>query len=101
MSAAPIVPDTVFTIWQATVGVTLVVFVPLAVYLLHATWRAARSIEAYADDARVAAEGIARNTSAIPALDATIATATEILGAATDVRGKLETAAGALASRVR
>ena len=44
-------------------------------------------------------QGIARNTAQIPALDATIATATEVLAAAGAVAGKLDTVATVLEQR--
>ena len=72
-------PDAVYTIWWAGLIVTLVVFVPLAVYLLHRTWRAARSIQRYAAETLQAAGGIARNTANIAALDATIGVAGDML----------------------
>ena len=93
------VPQAVYTIWAIGLVVTLLVFVPLAVYLLHRAWRAAMSIRRYAAEALVAAQGIARNTAQIPALDATIATATEVLGAAGAVAGKLDTVATVLEQR--
>ena len=96
-----IFPPAVYTIWRITLAVTLVVFVPLAVYLLHRTWRAARPIQRYAADTLVAAGGIAGNTQHIPALDATIATAGELLQAAGAVELKLDTSARVLAARVR
>ena len=40
-------PDAVYAIWWGGLIVTLVVFVPLAVYSLHRTWRSARSIQRY------------------------------------------------------
>ena len=92
-------PPAVYTIWWIGLILTLVVFVPLAVYLLHNTWRAARSIQFYAREALTAAGGIAGNTKHIPALDATISTAGEILGAAGDVEKKLGTIATVLAQR--
>ena len=61
------VPTAVFTIWWIGLLLTLLVFVPLAVYLLHRTWRAARSIERYAAEALQAAAGIVENTRAITA----------------------------------
>jgi len=94
-------PPVVFTIWKVTLAVTLLFFVPLAVYLLHSTWRAARSIQIYARDTLIAAAGIAANTKNIPALDATIATATEILAAAEGVEKKLGTIADVMAQRAR
>ena len=92
-------PPAVYTIWRLTLAVTLIVFVPLSVYLLHRTWRAARSIQWCAADTLVAARGIAGNTQHIPALDATIATAGELLQAAGAVERKLDAAASALAAR--
>jgi hypothetical protein len=37
-----VIPDAVYTIWWIGLILTLVVFVPLAVYSLHRTWRSAR-----------------------------------------------------------
>lgn len=98
-SADPLFPPAVFVLWWIGLIVTLVVFVPLAVYLLHNTWRAARSIQIYAREALVAAAGIAGNTQHIPALDQTIAGAGEVLGAAVSVDKKLGTIATVLAQR--
>lgn len=100
MSAGPaIIPDAVYTIWWIGLIVTLVVFVPLAVYSLHRTWRSARSIQRYAAEALQAAAGIARNTGNISALDATITVATDVLGAAGAVERKLNTVATVLEER--
>lgn len=93
------IPDAVFTIWWAGLILTLVVFVPLAVYLLHRTWRAARSIQRYADDALAAAAGIAGNTPNVAALDSTITVAGEMLETAGAVVEKLDTMATVLAER--
>lgn len=93
------VPDVVWTIWAVGLGVTLFVFVPLAVVLLHRLWRTARSIELYAREALTAAEGIAANTGRIGVLDRTIGTATEILAAAGAIEQTLGTAVGLLAGR--
>jgi hypothetical protein len=92
-------PDTVFTLWLVTVLVALVVFVPLSVYMLASLLRATRSIQRYAADAVAPAQAIAAHTAAIPALDATIAVATEVLAAAEGVAGKLGTIATVLESR--
>ena len=92
-------PPAVYTIWWITLIVTLVLFVPLAVYYLHRTWAAARSIQRYAADALVAARGIAGNTQHIAALDATAATAGEMLQAAGAVEKKLDIVATVLAQR--
>ena len=95
------VPPAVYAIWWAGLIVTLVVFVPLAVYLLHRTWRSARSIQRYAAETLRAAGGIARNTANITALDATIAGAGDILVAAGAVERKLDTVAAVLEERSR
>jgi hypothetical protein len=102
MSTGPIViPDAVSTIWWIGLIVTLVVFVPLAVYSLHRTWRAARSIQRYAAETLQAAAGIARNTANVRALDTTIEVATDMLGAAGAVERKLDTVASVLEQRCR
>ncbi|MEJ7811308.1 MAG: hypothetical protein WKG32_12930 [Gemmatimonadaceae bacterium] len=94
-----LMPDAVYTIWWIGLLLTLLVFVPLAVYLLHRTWLAARSIQWYAADALTAAAGIAGNTQHIPALDATIAVGGSMLGVAGQVAAKLDAAATVLAER--
>ena len=94
-------PPAVFTLWKIGLVLTFVVFIPLAVYLLHATFRAARSIERYAHDTLEAAGGIATHTAAIPALDDTIAVATYILEATEAVEAKLATIADVLGQRAR
>ncbi len=90
---------TVELIWAAGLAVTLLVFVPLSVALLHRLWRAARAIQLYARDALTAAAGIAGNTALIPALDTTIATAVDILTTASAIEQKLNGATAALARR--
>lgn len=92
-------PPALYTIWAIGLGLTLLVFVPLAVYLLHSTWRGARSIQLYAAEALAAAGGIAKHTANIPALDSTISVATEVLSAAVEVDKKLDTVANVMASR--
>ena len=95
------VPHAVYAIWWAGLVVTLVVFVPLAVYLLHRTWRSARSIQRYAAETLQAAGGIARNTAKIAALDATITVAGDMLVAAGAVERKLDTVGTVLEERSR
>jgi hypothetical protein len=96
-----VIPAAVYMIWWIGLIVTLLVFVPLAVYSLHRTWRSARSIQRYAAEALQAAAGIERNTRNVRALDDTIATATDILGAAGAVERKLDTVASVLEQRSR
>lgn len=99
MSGGSMFPPVVYTLWLATVVLALVVFVPLAVYSLSTLLRAAWSIRRYARDAVAPAQAIAASTSALPALDGTIAVATEILAAAEGVAEKLDTIAGVLEAR--
>jgi hypothetical protein len=66
-------------IWAITLAVVTVVIVPLAVYFLHRTLRAARSIEGYTRESLAAGVGIATNTGAIAALDDTIRAASSLL----------------------
>ena len=73
------VPDIVYWIWGLTLVIAVVVILPIAVYLLHRTWKAARSIELYFGEMRDAGVGIAGNTGNIKALDDTIAVATQII----------------------
>ena len=94
-----VMPNAVYVIWWIGLIVTLVIFVPLAVYVLHRTWRATRSIQWYAAEALTAAAGIAGNTQHIPALDTTIAVAGQMLGVAGGIVNKLDTAATVLAER--
>ena len=95
----PLMPHAVYVVWWIGLGVTLVVFVPLSVYLLHRTWVAARSINRYAAEALTAAAGIAGNTKYIPALDSTIAVGSAMVGVGGQIAAKLDTAATVLAQR--
>ncbi|GAC1415196.1 MAG: hypothetical protein NVSMB53_13630 [Gemmatimonadaceae bacterium] len=101
MTDAVLFPPGVFTIWWTGVILALVVFAPLSVYLLNRTWVAARSIRRYSAEALTAAAGIVGNTKAISALDDTIGVATQILGTAGGVAGKLDTIANVLEQRAR
>lgn len=90
---------TVNTIWAVGLALTLLVFVPLSVVLLHRLWRAARSIQLYARDALAAAGGIAGHTAQIGALDQTIQTATVLLSGASAIEQKLNGATALLTRR--
>ena len=93
------IPEAVYAIWWIGLVLTLVVFVPLAVYSLHRTWRSARSIQRYAAEALEAAAGIARNTATIKALDATIGVGTDMLNVAGAIVVELDTVARVLEQR--
>ena len=97
----PAMPDTVFTVWTIGLVVTLVVWVPVAVYSLHRVWRAAQSIERYAAATLTAAAGIVEHTTAIAALSDTIGVATDMVTTAGAVEQKLGAIAGLLASRAK
>ena len=99
MNEAGMFPPLIYTLWTIGLIVTLAVFVPLAVYLLHRTWLAARSIQRYAADALTAAAGIAGNTQHVPALDTTIAVASDMLAGAAQVVAKLDTIATVVEDR--
>jgi len=94
-------PPEVYTIWTVGLVVTLLVWVPIAVYSLHRTWRAAQSIRKYAAEALQAAAGIVDNTRPIAALGTTIEVATDMVAATADVEKKLDAIANLLASRVK
>lgn len=100
-SEPPLFPPLIFTLWWIGLLVTLLVLVPLAVYLLHGLWRTARSIQNYAAESLTAAGGITNHTQHIAALDSTTQVATEILGVAEAVAQKLDTIATVLAARTR
>ena len=95
-----IMPNAVFTIWWTGLLITLLLFVPLSVHLLHRTLLAAISIRRYAAETLTAAAGIATNTSAIPALNDTITVGGAMIGVADQIAAKLDTAATVLGQRV-
>lgn len=89
--------ELVIALWWTTLALAVLVVVPLAVYLLHRTWRAARLIERYTAETLAAAAGVAEHTAAVPALDRTVEAAgtlgerTERLVAAADRLGEILT----------
>lgn len=97
----PLMSPQVWTIWAVGLVVTLVVWVPVAVYSLHRTWRAAQSIRKYAAETLQAAAGIVHNTASISALSATIGVATDMVATAGAVEKKLGVVADLLASRAK
>lgn len=97
----PPMPAVVNTIWTVGLAVTLAVWVPIAVYSLHRTWRAAQSIRRYAYESLEAAKGIVHNTASISALTATIGVATDMVTTAEAVEQKLGAIGALLASRVK
>lgn len=99
MIVAIAVPIAVYVIWWITLAVAVFIVVPLAVYLLHRAFAAARQIERYAAKTLEAGVGVAGNTANIAALKDTINVATGILGTATAIEEHSGVIEGALASR--
>jgi hypothetical protein len=97
----PLMPAEVYTIWTVGLWITLLVWVPMAVYSLHRTWRAALSIRKYAAEALQAAAGIVDHTRPIAALTSTIDVATDMVATTTAVENKLGAIADLLASRMK
>lgn len=86
-------PAAVRALWWVALGLTVLVIVPLAVYLLHRTWQAARNIRRYTAEALEAGAGIAENAVAVEALEETV----ERAGPLTERAAALEEAADELA----
>lgn len=79
-------PTAVLVLWWVALGLTVLVIVPLALYLLHRTWKAAHNIRRYTGETLEAGAGIARHTSSVPALDETLAAAGPLLEHTAELR---------------
>ncbi|MBA3986974.1 MAG: hypothetical protein H0X63_10475 [Flavobacteriales bacterium] len=90
--------STVNILWTILLIVTVLVL-PYLIYLLHTTWKAAKSIERYFTEMKIAGIGISNNTEHIKALDATIEVASGMLEVAGDINSHAETIANTLNSR--
>jgi uncharacterized membrane protein YoaK (UPF0700 family) len=82
--------NAVLWIWGLTLAVITFVIVPLAVTLLRRASRASRSIAYYAQEMLAAGASIAGHTANVKALEATLATAGQLVAAS----GQLGDAAG-------
>ena len=91
-------PSAVFILWAVLLVVTVLVL-PYLVYLLHRTWKAARSIERYFAEMLEAGLGIAGNTEHIKALNDTIAVASGMLEVAGNINEHAETIKDTLGGR--
>ena len=89
-------PPIMYWIWGATLVIVTFVVVPLAIYLLHRTLRAAIAIECAMRESLKAGARIAENTAAVAALEETIAAATSLL----EATRRLHEATGAIAETV-
>ena len=93
------VPTAVYVIWIIVLVVAVLVILPLTVALLQRTLNAARNIERYFAEMRDAGVGIANNTHQIPALDDTIAVATQLLETAGAIKEHAAAIESTLAAR--
>ena len=94
------IPGAVYVIWWAVLAIAVLIVVPLVLYLLQRTLRAARHIERYFAETLESGVAIVHSTSAEPALNDTIAVATAILETAGRIEQKAGAAAQTLSSRV-
>jgi hypothetical protein len=82
--------STVNILWIILLIVTVLIL-PYLIYLLHTTWKAAKSIERYFTEMKIAGIGIANNTEHIKALDNTIEVASGMLEVAGNINSHAET----------
>lgn len=90
--------STVNTLWTILLLITVLVL-PYLIYLLHTTWKSAKSIERYFTEMKIAGSGIANNTEHIKALDKTIDVASGMLEVAGNINSHAETIEVTLKSR--
>lgn len=86
--------NAIYWVWGTTLAIVTFVVVPLALYLLQRALKAARSIERYARESLTAGVGIATNTSAIPALEQTLAAAGSLIGASKLLKARADEIGG-------
>lgn len=94
------VPTSVIVIWWIALILTAAVVLPLAVYLLNRTLRAARQIEHYLDMARRSGKGIAANTAAAEQLNVTLEAAPGLLEPAAGIERGTEELTRTLTGRL-
>lgn len=93
-------PEAVYVIWWIVI-VVAVLALPIVVYLLHRTLRAALNIARYMREMREAGEGIAAHTSHIVALGDTIDTGGALLSTAGDIDAHVGAIEDVIESRTR
>lgn len=79
------VPGAVYVIWWIMLIVSVLVVLPLVIWLLSRVLTAARNIKRYTETTLEAGVGIVHNTASVAALQETIAIATEILQVAQSI----------------
>ena len=87
----------VLWIWAVTLVVVTFVIVPVALYLLARTLRAARAIERYTREALEAGAGIASNTESVKGLEEVIRAASSLLETSRALRERARAVADAVA----
>ena len=92
---------TVVDILWAILLVVTVLLLPYIIYLLHTTWKAARSIQHYFSEMRDAGLGIAGNVEKVNALNDTISVASGMLEVAGDIDSHAETIEITLAEKAK
>lgn len=91
----------VLALWWVALALTVLVIVPVALYLLQRTYAAARSIRRFAAETLEAGGGIAAHTAKIPALDRTVELAGPIVETASGLRRGAAELEDTLRERVR
>jgi hypothetical protein len=94
------VPTSVIVIWWIALILTAVVVLPLAVYLLNRTLRAARQIEYNLARARESGRGLAANTAATEQLNQTLSAAPALLEPAAGIEQRTGELTRTLTSRL-
>lgn len=89
----------VLALWWIALGLTVLVIVPLTIFLLHRLLVAARSIRRFTAETLEAGVGIAGHTAGITALDETISTAVPIVEKVGRLKKGARTLEGALRER--
>ncbi|HIC39883.1 MAG TPA: hypothetical protein EYO74_00545 [Piscirickettsiaceae bacterium] len=92
-------PDSVYFIWQTVLIIVVVAIVPLAIFLLQRTLRAALNIKRYFSEMLTAGVAIAENTSSITALNDTIEVATGMVETSAKLEEHSATIATVLSDR--
>lgn len=94
-------PDAVYFIWQAVLIIVVVVIVPLAIFLLQRTLRAALNIKRYFKEMLTAGVEIVENTNSIVTLNDTIEVATTMVGVSEKLDEHSATIATVLSDRAK
>ena len=86
-------------LWTILLVVTILLL-PYIIYLLHTTWKAAKSIQHYFAEMLEAGLGVAGNVEHVNALNDTISVASGMLEVAGDIDSHADTIESTLAGKV-